>query len=283
MSKQDVRVDSRILANPQRWGEAIFLAIEQLIEANGENSDKRHAVELAIVAVELPHGRRDATIATLIQMAHHRKRNELLYKIVLSGEILDVELVKHGIAEFLDRAQTQPWLLTEKYELSSWLRLLPFTNCPTESLAIIESLPAHCRGGDWLQEFLQALAFAPDPDAEELLFRLATVYPSLYEHYEWRNAVMSRGTPSCALRIAKIAAQGAFDSMSLEMSIWLAGLIEENSEVREQVYDLMDDTSLPGLALLAKVVADCADERGVLLLTRLEQKLQMRPCVPQNT
>ncbi len=255
-------------------GEAIFEAIEQLITGGENEADTRHAVELAIVGAEIPIGQRGTTIEALIGMADRNSRGKLLNKLVLSGEVIDVEFVKQGIAELLAAVMDQPYWPTEERELSEWLRLLPFTNCPMDSLDIIENIPAHYLTAERMGEFLEGLGFAPDPDAEVVLFQLANKHPNLYGNHCWRNAVIRRRTRSCAFRFVKLVAHGVFEDVPAQMSIWLSGLIKENSTLRVQVYRLIGDSPrLPGIPVIARVLAECADERAVLLLTKLEQEL----------
>ena len=94
--------------------EAIFGAIEPLIADEATEDQKKHAVALGVVAARLPHGQRDATIQKLISLAPRRSRAALLQNLILSGESIDIEMVKNGLAELFEAAKAQSWILSER-------------------------------------------------------------------------------------------------------------------------------------------------------------------------
>jgi hypothetical protein len=255
--------------------DAIFSAVEPLIGADATDDEKKHAVVLAIVAAALPHGQRDDTIKALLAIADRYQRGTLLNSLVLSGEIIDVELVRQGIADVFEAARTQPWILTERHELGNWLRLLPFTNRPANAFDVVRALPEQHRTPDALGGILEAFRLAPGDDGEKVLFQVAEADPRLYAHHAWRDAVTGRGTLSAATRFVDLAAQGVFNSNDgadqWHMSTRVAGLIGEHAELRAHVYDLlMNGPTSPGLALLAQAVAENPDADGLLLLIQSE-------------
>lgn len=190
--------------------EAIFGAIEPLIADEATEEQKKHAVALGIVAVALPHGRRDATIGKLISFAPRPSRADLLRNLILSGETIDIDLVKNGIAEVFEAGKTQTWILWDGWELREWLRLLPFTNRPSEAFDVVRGLPEHRRKEDPLEGLMTAFGAAPGEDAEKVLFQLAGADGRLYGSREWREAVLRRATSSAARRLVDLAASGAF-------------------------------------------------------------------------
>ena len=255
--------------------DAIFTAIEQLISEDATETKKKHAVALAIVTVAIPHGQRDGTIKALITIADRYQRCMLINNLVLSGELIDVELIKQGISEVFEAAQKQPWILTERHELRDWLRLLPFSDRPTDALDIVRALPEQHRTPDVLEKMLDALGHAPGDDAESVLFRLAEADPRLYASHAWRDAVTRRGTLSAMTYFVNLAAQGVFNGKSgadqWRISSLLAALIGEHPELRSHVYDLLrNGPTSPMLALLAKAVAENPDADGLLLLIQIE-------------
>jgi hypothetical protein len=116
---------ARDLAATSAEADAIFGAVESLIAEGTTEEEKKLAITLAIIAAALPHGRRDEMIRRLISLASRRTRAALFRNLTLSGEIIDTELVKSGIAEVFEAAQKESWILWEGYELSNWLQLLP--------------------------------------------------------------------------------------------------------------------------------------------------------------
>jgi len=256
-------------------GEAIFDATEQLIVDGASEQQRKHAVILGIIAARLPHGQRDATIQKLISMAPRRSRAALLQALILSGEAIDAEIVKDGIAEMYKAAETQTWILHDGWELKDWLRLLPFTNHPDEALAVVHGLPKDHRRFDYLEGLITAFAKAPGDDPENVLFQLAEADPKLYESYRWREAALGRGTVSAARRFIDLAASGSFEKDGVSdrwhVAREIGGLIAGFPEVRDRVYVLLDNgTTTPGLALLAQAVAESPDVDGLLLLIRME-------------
>jgi hypothetical protein len=253
--------------------EAIFSAIDLLIADEATEDQKKHAVALGVVAARLPHGRRDATIQKLISLAPRRSRAALLQNLILSGEIIDIELVKNGLAEMFEAAKAQSWILSDG-ELKDWLRLLPFTNGPADVFAVVRGLPDDQRRVDRLEEMIAGFGTAPGDDAENVLFQLAEADPKLYADHTWRNTAIRRGTLSAARRFVDLAANGAFEGNGIDrwhMAQQLGGLIREHAELRTHVYHLIRDGAMtPGLALLAQAVAEDPDADGLLLLIKIE-------------
>jgi hypothetical protein len=66
---------------------------------------------LGIVAVWLPHVERDATIQMLLSLAPRRSRAALQQNLILSGESIDIEMVRDGIAEVFEAAKAQKWIV----------------------------------------------------------------------------------------------------------------------------------------------------------------------------
>jgi hypothetical protein len=255
--------------------EAIFNTIEPLIADGATEEAKKHAVALGIVAARLPHGERDAMIQNLLSLAPRRPRAALLQSLVLSGEIIDIEMVRQGLAEMFEAATKQRWILSEGYELKEWLRLLPYTNRPAEAFDVVRAFPDDLRSPPRLEEMIAAFGAAPGDDAENVLFGLAEADPRLYATRVWHDAVIRRGTLSAAQRFVDLAAKGAFNDKG-ETDLWhisrqLGGLMGEHPDLRTHVHSLLKDgPTSPGLALLARAVAEEPDAEGLLLLIRIE-------------
>ena len=272
-------------ANPDASSDAadaIFRTVEQLIGPDATDTQKQHAVTLAIVGATLPHGQRGDMIEALINIAEGYqpedcKLNDLLTNLVLSGEVVDVGLIKQGIIDLLEAAKTQPWLLAEQpsWRLWNWLQLLPFSNRPSEVLDIMQELPEQYRTPDMMEEMLKALGSAPGSEGENILFRLAETDPRLYLYHAWREVVFDLGSLSSASRLVDLIAQGVF-SREDGTEQWLihtriANLIREHPKLRVQVYDLLKKaTPSPGTVLLAQAVSETPDEDGFFILFQLE-------------
>lgn len=254
--------------------EAIFAVIEPLMVDGATEDQKRHAVVLGIAAARLPHGERGLAIQKLVALAPRRSRAALLLKLVLSGHIVDIEIVKRGFADVMEAGKAEPWILADGYEVKEWLRLLPFTNRPAGALAAVQSLADDRRTTDRLEELIEVFGFAPGEDAEKALFALAEAYPAFYANNSWRNAVLRRGTLSAAQRLVDLAATGMFAGQSPDrwhIARQIAGLIGEYPVLRDHVYRLLKSAdAMPVDTLLAEAVAENPDTDGLLLLLALD-------------
>ena len=266
--------------------EAIFSAIEPLIADEAKEDQKKHAVALGVVAARLPHGQRDATIQKLVSLASRRSRAALLQNLILSGESIDIEMVKNGLAEMFEAAKAQSWIVSDGYELREWLRLLPFANPPAEAFDVVRALPDDQRRVDRLEDMIAGFRTAPGDEAENVLFQLAEADPNLYANRTWRDAAIRRGTLSAARRFVNLAVNGAFEGKGIDgwhMAHQLGGLLGEHPELRPHVYELLrEGATTPGFALLAQAVAEAPDADGLLLLINIEME-QKRSFISWNT
>jgi hypothetical protein len=254
--------------------DAIFGAVDSLIAEGTTEGEKNLAITLAIIGAALPHGRRDEMVRRLISLAPRRARAALLRSLVLSGEIIDTELVKSGIAEVFEAAQKESWILWEGYELSDWLQLLPFTSRPGETFEVVRGLPEFKSKENPLEALIRALGVAPGGEAAKVLFQLADADRRLYASREWREATFRQRSAAAARQLLDLAATGAFvdkggDRRHLAGEI--AGLIASYPELRGHIYQLLKDgATTAGLELLAYAVAESPDVDGLVLLIKLE-------------
>ena len=257
--------------------EAIFGAIEQLTSSSATDAQMKRAIRLATVATSLPHGARYDTIKELVSKADLQERRILLTNLALAGEVIDIELVKKFIGEFVETERTRYWTDYEKQELSSWLSLVPFTTDVSQTVDVVQTVPERHRNARALDYLFEALRHVHSDDAEDTVFALAEADPELYDDTAWLNSVVQRGTLSSAKRLIDLAAEGAFsgkDGMGgHEIYTRLARLIGEHPELRAHVYGLLGSaSSLPGKKLLAQAVAENPDEEGFLILIELEME-----------
>ena len=254
---------------------AIFNAVEMLLSGESSEKTKRRAVALGIVGAQLPHGRRDDTLRRLIAFADRCLRLDLLTSLILSGEVIEVDLVKQGITEVFDAALSQRWVLTEETELKDWLRLLPFTNRPVEAFDIVRALPEQHRAPNALKELLDALGHAPGDDVEHVLFQLAKDDARLYANGAWRDAVIRRRTLSTAKRLIDLILEGTLDHDGVwnrwHLATHIGDMIGEHSKLRAHVYKLVKNgVNTDGIKLIAESIATNPDTDGLLLLIHIE-------------
>lgn len=254
---------------------AIFSAVEKLIAEEVLDDAKKRAVALGTVAAGLPHGERTDLFGALLDMVDWRSRGPLLTNLILSGELIDVELVKQSISELLETGEEQPWILMQGRELQDFLMALPFTDRPSETIAILQELPQQYCTMAVLREVVGALEYAPGDDAEDVLFQIAENQPRLYSSGEWRDSVCGRGTLSAVTRLVDLIAQEVL-ALADKRDAWdvykrLAILMDQHPDLRRLVYRIMEsEPPPPGVPVLAQAVAENPDADGLMLLIQLE-------------
>ena len=273
--KRDTRIRQPDVSSPE--ADAIFSAVEQLITEDSSDDAKKHALALGTVAAALPHGEQGNLVNALIQTADWRTRGPLLTNLTLSGEIIDVALVRQGINELFEAAETHPWILGEGSELQNLLMLLPLTTRPCDTVDIFAALPEQHRTLDALEAVIEVLEHAPGDEAQNVLFRLAEIEPRLYARRTWRDAVCGRGAQSAAQRLVDLIADGVLDRHDHgdmgDMSRRLASLMDQHPRLRRHIYRAIErEPAPPGWPVLAQAVAEKPDEDGFVLLIQLEIK-----------
>ena len=256
---------------------AIFEEVIQLLK--GANDDQiALAVALGSIAVRLPHGKWHAVAAQILGLAPRGARYKLLLNLCFSGEVLPLGEVARGIADTLNAAETQAWILTESdgYELRGWLQLLPFTDSPLTSLDVLTTLPDSFMNPDKLENLVSACGGLAGEVGASCLFRLAEYVPAFYGDAIWHRTIfqLAADTGATAHRLVGLAAQGVFEQQRPDR--WtivggLAGLLEAHADVRSHTYALIaDGPTSQGLALLAEAISEAPDVPGLLLLLRME-------------
>ena len=255
--------------------DTILSAVDKLIGEDATDDAKKRAVALGTVAAALPHGERNDLFNALLDIVDSRSRGPLLTNLILSGELIDVEVVKQGIAKLFEAGEEQPWIVIEEGEILDLLMALPFTNRPSEIIDVVQELPQqHCTMAV-LGQVVGALEYAPGDGAEDALFQIAENQPRLYSSREWRDSVCGRGTISAATRLVDLIAQGVLDRADRggvwDISRRLASLMDQHPELRRHVYRTMESVPPPpGLSVLAQAVAENPDADGLILLSQLE-------------
>lgn len=258
--------------------EAIFEVIESLIKDDSTQDQRKQAITLGAVAMRLPHGQHDETIKKLLAMSDWRGRSKLLLNLILSGAEIDSKYVADGVAETLEAAKKEAWIITqsEGYQVREWIQLFPFTTRPEDSLQILQILPDNLRHPHSLEGLVTALGQTPSEGGEDVLFKLAENDPRFYQSHNWRVTVLSLGTESASRRLVDLIVNGAFSNKSSDDWYWsreLSELIAKYPDVRKYVYSILKgDVTLPALAVLARSVSENPDIEGILLLVDIENK-----------
>lgn len=261
--------------------EIIFAAIEPLIKDDASEDQKKHAAELGILAVRLPHGQRDATINKLIALTPCRGRIKIFLNLILSGVEIDSRLITDVLAETLQAAKTETWIISqnEGYELRHLLQLFPFTNQPVDVLEAVRNLPDNFRQPYLLNDLVNALAQTPLQGGEDVLFKLAEENPSFFQDHQWRESTLKLGTPSAAHRLIELTANGKLPGSPNDDWYWsraLGLLLAKYPDERKYVYGLLRDEMMSKpLSLLARAVSENPDTEGLLLLVDIENNQKL--------
>lgn len=267
---------------PSDDANAMLDAVDELVRGSMDGRAQRRATELGQVALSLPHTARDEIIRRLLNAVERQARAGLLAAQMSAGRVIEFDDVRQGLTEVLEEATAKPWILWENGgELDPWLQLLPFTNRPAETPAVVATLPDAARGPWRLRRLLNAFVHAPGAEAEGALFDLAVADPRLYEDHNWRDAVANRNTLTAASKMVELIANGTVrgDGSPSHWSIvhYLGRIIRLHASIRSDIYERLrrgpvTDTLRP----LAQAVAEHPDEEGLLLLVQLEIERKRR-------
>lgn len=256
--------------------EAIFEVVESLIGEDSTEDQRKQAITLGAIAMRLPHGQHDEAIKKLLVMSSWRERSKLLLNLILSGTEVDSKYVSDGLAETLEAAKKEAWIVTqsEGYQVREWIQLFPFTTRPEDSLQILKILPDNLRHPHLLEGLVTGLGETPSEDGEDVLFKLAEQDPRFYQSHNWRVTVLRLGTESASRRLIDLTVNGAFSNKSSDDWYWsreLSEVIAKYPEVRKYVYSkLKDGVTTHPLAILARAVTENCDVEGLLLLVEIE-------------
>lgn len=256
------------------FSEAIFAAVDQLLQKKEDYEAQTHALRLAAIGLSMPYGDKQPTIDCLVNLnqPYHTKLS-LFTALARTGELLDSSLILDGVAALLEDAKAKPWLLDENQgTIDRWLLLLPFTDRPEATVEALELLHPHTRPPWRLRPLLSALGFAPSDAAENVLLALAQKDSRLLSEYSWFAALEQRGTLSSLRILLSLICQGIAEKSGVRPDVWtfgrrLAAGMLAYPEFRVDVYaKLKSDSSPHANAVMEFAVAQAPDEAGVMLL-----------------
>jgi hypothetical protein len=255
----------------------IFEVIGRLLNATSDEQQTL-AFALASIAVRLPHGKWHDVATQILRLAPRRIRYKLLLNLCFSGQVLPLDEVSRGIADTLDAAKTQAWILIQSdgYELTGWLQLLPFTDSPLTSLDVLRTLPDSFINPYKLANLVSACGGLAGEVGASCLFKLAEIVPAFYGDATWHRTIFQLAADSSvtAHQLVALAVQGVFEQQKPDR--WaivrdLAGLLEAHADVRSHTYALLaNGPTSQGLTLLAEAITVAPDVQGLLLLLRME-------------
>ena len=271
------------LADPVRTdpnAEAIFAVVERLIGESSSDEQHAHAVALACFAARLPQGQRTATIDRLLALAHRRVAPRLIASLIQSGEIIPTEVIRRGIDAVFEEAKTKTWMLqgSDAYELTDWLRLLPFTDDLAAAVEVLRAIPPEHRPVDRIAPLVSNLVYSASAGVEDALFAIADLEPKILREYSWYSAALALCSESVALRLVALTAAEQAKGSKSSVGSWrwaqdLGQLMRTFPRVRSDIYArLADAEPTAGARQLAAAVSEALDADGLLLIIALERR-----------
>jgi hypothetical protein len=205
----------------------IFAAIDRLAKPETDKEGQLLAIQLARVALAMPHSDQNALIARVMALPQPMKsKRELLAAIALEGQAIDVDVVMQGVDEWLAEAPKNAWHKKQNtWEIEPWLELLPFTTRPESVVDELTKVKAFY-GREWGQRWervLSAVAWVPGAEGEALLEALARTHKDIAGDFEWMKAVLGRDSASAVLLYVDLYIEGVFGSGPHAVDGWHAG------------------------------------------------------------
>jgi hypothetical protein len=254
--------------------EAIFAAVDKLLQDGADGEAQAHALQLAATGLDLPYGNKRSIIDRLKQLAQpYGTKLRFFTALVKAGEMIDAQLIVESVDALLEDAKAKPWLLRENQgEIYRWLLLLPFTSRPEVTLEVLARLHPDIRLPWRLRPLLSALGFAPSDTAEQVLVGMAKEDARFLSDFDWFAALEQRDTLSSLRILLDLICGGEAKGEggrpdTRTFGRRLAVGIQSHPEFRSDVYArLASGVAPPAMAILEYAVAETPDEAGVMLL-----------------
>jgi hypothetical protein len=222
----------------------IFAAIDRLAKPETDKEGQLLAIQLARIALAMPHSDHDALIARVMALPQPLKsKRELLAAIALDGQVLDVDIVVQAVDEWLAEDLENAWHKRQNtWAIEPWLELLPFTTRPEAVLEGLTKVKAFY-GTGWAQRWervLAAVAAVPGAEGEALLAGLARAHKDIANDFDWMKAVLGHDSPSAVLLYVDLFIEGVFGSGPNAVDAFhagreLAAYVEKFPEIQEDL------------------------------------------------
>jgi hypothetical protein len=258
------------------YADAIFAVVDDLVKPGSSDEEHRHALQLATVALRMPHGDRTSTLDSLLQLEQSlREKQALLSALVLSGEIIRADIVLDGLRTLVAELKAKRWLDFKQdwWELESWLEFLPFSDRPVATLDGLELIDPTWRQPWRLRSVLSALSYAPSFEAEQVLKELPRRDSAFLNDHDWLGSLERRSPVTAARTLLEFIADGTLSAVQVRDRWWLTRKLgramQEDADFRADVYHQYDSSSgRIATELLGEAIAEGADETGVLVLVQ---------------
>jgi hypothetical protein len=216
----------------------IFAAIERLLRPSSDEGRQRLAIMLGRIGVAIPHGDRGPVLQSLINLQLPiRTKRELLTTLVVDGEIINADLILEGVRACMEEVSRHGWVQHQDlWEVESWLELLPFTDRPAATIAGVELVYAGLQYRHELQRAIDATAYAPDPESDNILAAMARRFPTLARENHWAEVFIRRDTPASAMLLIDLIVDGTLGSTSGSIEVrWISSQLAVLSKRHPQL------------------------------------------------
>lgn len=255
--------------------DAIFAVIGNCVGAEQGQEAHRHALTLARPALLMPHRRQDALVRTILELPlPWSQKQPVLKALVISGEVVDAEMILAGIRELLEDAKSKVWLLDENSgRLESWLTLLPFSNRQAALLDVLTWLSPEETSPWRLRPVLSALGFGSSPDAEQVLQDLVRFDPRFIAEHAWLAALQRLKSLASGRVILRVASEADPSSIrpggARTHPRALADAATTHPEIRQELYEHYATLEQgEAKSIIEVAIAEAPDAQGVLILVR---------------
>jgi hypothetical protein len=206
---------------------SIFAAIDRLAKPETDKEDQLLAIQLARIALAMPHSDQDALIARVMALPQPLKaKRELLTAIALDGQVLDADVVMQGVDEWLQEGPSDAWHKKQNtWEIEPWLELLPFTTRPKGVIEGLTKVKAFY-GTGWAKRWervLTAVAQVAGAEGEALLAELARLHIDIASDFEWMKAILGRDSATAVLLYVDLFIEGVFGRGPRVADSWHVG------------------------------------------------------------
>jgi hypothetical protein len=260
----------------------IFAAIDRLAKPETDQEGQLLAIQLARIALAMPHRDQDALIARVIALPQPLKsKRELFAAIALDGQVIDVDVVMQGVDEWLKQQEAlsdvQQWHTRQNtWEIEPWLELLPFTTRPD---AVIEGLTKvkAFYGAGWVKRWervLIAVAQVSGAKGDALLAVLARTHKDIAGEHEWMRAVFGRDSAASVLLYIDLFIEGIFGRDPHAVDAWhvgrqLAAYVQKFPQLKAELKQRYEAIGTgPGRAMLEQCFGESGDEDDLMTMVR---------------
>jgi hypothetical protein len=256
----------------------IFAAIERLTQDETDKQGQVLALELAPIALGMPHSNEDEVITRLLSLAQPVKaKQRLLAAVALEGHVLDATMVMQAIDDWLTNDPHRAWEKRQNtWEIEPWLELLPFTNHPEAVLEGLRKVKAFY-GSGWPKRWervLTAVAQIPGAEGENLLAALARSHKDIADEYDWVKTILGRSSVSAVLLYFDLVKEGVFGSEKDGASTWhasheVAEAVRHFPELKPAIKRLYEDSGSGRVCgLIEDVFGEIGDDGDVIVMIR---------------